>query len=209
MLLLLRILIQQSSFIQHRTPSSSNTRVHLHPTHSTAKYSPKLLTSWYVVLSFKLLYIRSSYWEVCNTTILSPSFTGDIIRCWSLLSLWKQALYSEDILCGIWTEWHCLRSYSISFSVMFNVINIFQLIWVSGIYTSTCTCVLVFVGTNQPFIMWVGIKDRPSLSKERACPGSLQLERLLTLSAIVVRRRDFKLLLINSLHNKCRFSFPG
>ena len=101
MLLLLRIVIQQSSFIQHRTPSSSNTRVHLHPTHSTAKYSPKLLTSWYVVLSFKLLYIRSSYWEECNTSILSPSFTGDIIRCWSLLSLWKQALYSEDILCGI------------------------------------------------------------------------------------------------------------
>ena len=60
---------------------------------------------------------------------------------------------------------------------MFNVINIFQLIWVSGIYTSKCTCVLVFVGTNQPFIMWVGIKDRPSLSKERACPGSLQLQQ--------------------------------
>ena len=78
---------------------------------------------------------------------------------------------------------HCFRMYSIELSVLFSILSALQ--GTSHLYFSMYVFLRFCRSPTKPLHVggsWVGIKDRPLLSRERECVGSVLLERFATLS---------------------------
>ena len=141
-----------------------------------------ICSSRYVVLSFKWVYASSRYWEVSSITALSPLSAGAMTNSGSFSRCWRLPLSSEDILGGTSMGRHRCRSYSIALRVLFRILCALLGIWY--LYFSMYECLRLCKSPIKLLLCvgwgWVGMKDRPLLSRETACLGSFLLERFAT-----------------------------